>query len=57
MLNSQNEDFKNEGTQFTPSFEAVCEFFDNIIDTMVGAVDGLPHVEQLLFQLQENLQV
>ena len=52
----QDEDHAQETTTFVPSFEAICDFFHRIVDTMVASVWKLPRLEHQLFQAVEDME-
>lgn len=44
------------GMIFSPTTDEISDMFDRLIDTMVLSVQGLPRVDELLFQPVEELQ-
>ncbi|XP_064605237.1 dynein axonemal heavy chain 3-like isoform X2 [Liolophura sinensis] len=51
-----DKDMSKMETDFSPNFGQLYKFFCEIIDTMVHSVEGLPRVEQQLFQEVEDLE-
>ncbi|CAH1783206.1 unnamed protein product, partial [Owenia fusiformis] len=51
-----NEDYLNERTTFYPTFDGICDIFNQIINVMVRSVFNIPRVETQLFQTVEDLE-
>lgn len=52
----KDKDMSKVETDFSPNFGQLYKVFCEIIDTMVLSVEGLPRVEQQLFQEVEDLE-